>query len=313
MLACLPARFMRAALRTLVPAYANAVFVVYCRDLFEPLTSAEHVKAFLEQVPDDDETVATAASAHMPPLTVYCGGGRVICRDPECRKIIVPARAALLLSALMDGQNPVAELRAHLAPIFAGARKIVDYGAGIGLLARAAKDTAAEDGVIMAIETEPLRVRCLTANIDLARMYGRVLIMRERPLSLSAAECDAGTLQAIAWPAGHGSRTGDASCDVLHVDLDFGLDENLSGIVDFVARNSRPVVVLSRGLAGRTEPSGGTDETIVITRLQALGYRSETHNLTATASKLTVLRAASNGEQPSAVTGGDGQFKPPRI
>ena len=286
MLARLPARFLRTVLRRLLPVYANAVFVVYCREIFEPLASAEHVKAFLEQVPDEDETQYST----LPPLAVYSGDGRMICRDPDFRKIVVPARATVLLGALTSGRNPVAELMERLAPILAGAHRIVDYGAGIGLLALAAKEKAAPDCLVLAIEDDPLRIRCLEANIDLAGLYWRVKVLAERPARLQDICRDTETPAETAWPARRPRFDLALPCDALHIDLDFARDEDIGGIAAFLDNNGRPPVILSRGLAGLAGDGAGVDEKALVAGLRPLGYEAGADGARICLGALTVLR-----------------------
>lgn len=286
MLARLPARFLRKALRRLLPAYANAVFVVYCREIFEPLESGEHIKAFLGQVPDEDDALPAAA----PPLAVYSGHGRMICRDPDFRKIVVPARATALLSALMGGRNPVAELAERLEPVLSGARRIVDYGSGIGLLALAAKERARQDCMVAAIEDDAARLQCLNANVDLAGLYWRVEVMAERPPRLGDIGRGSGASTGMVWLADNGPRFDLAvPCDALHVDLDFIRDGEIGGIATFLNDNGRPPVILSRGLAGRAGDGAGMDGAALVASLQPLGYGAAYDGLAGNA-PLTVLQ-----------------------
>ncbi|MBN9070356.1 MAG: hypothetical protein J0H34_01915 [Rhizobiales bacterium] len=288
MLARLPARFLWSVLRRLLPSYANAVFVVYCREIFEPLVSAEHIKAFLAKVPDEAE----APPSSPPPLAVYAGQDRIICRDPDFRKIIIPSRERALLGALTGGRNLVAELTERLAPVLAGARRIVDYGAGIGLLALAAKEKAAHDCMVAAIEDDAVRIRCLNANIDLAGLYWRVEVMTERPQWLGDIGRDAGASAGTVWLAQNGPSFDLAvPCDVLHVDLDFAREDGIVGIAAFLDENGCPPVVLSRSLAGRAGEGPGADEATVVTSFQSLGYGAEVHDIRAGLGTLTVLRS----------------------
>ncbi|MCO5130175.1 MAG: hypothetical protein M9932_06365 [Xanthobacteraceae bacterium] len=285
MLARLPARFLRTVLRRLVPAYANAVFVVYCREIFEPLESAEHIKAFLEQIPDEDDIPPAA----QPPLAVYCGGGRMICRDPNFRKLIVPARAKALLTALMRGENPVAELAERLAPFLSGARRVIDYGAGIGLLALAAKEKAAPDCVVAAIEDDALWVQCLKANIDLAGLAARAEIVSERPRLGDIGRVH-GSSTDTAWLAIGGSRFDfTVPCDALHIDLDFARGDDIGGIAAFLDQNGRPPLILSRGLAGRME-STDVDEAALLASLRPLGYGTDIQATRCGPGSVTMLR-----------------------
>ncbi len=285
MLARLPARFLRTVLRRLLPAYANAVFVVYCREIFEPLESAEHIRAFLEQIPDEDEILPVAP----PPLAVYCGRGRMICRDPNFRKIIVPTRAKALLRVLIRGENPVADLAERLAPVLAGARRIIDYGAGVGLLALATKDKAAQDCVVAAIEDDAVWVQCLKANIDLAGLSSRVEIISERP-QFGDIGHPHGPSTDTARPAMSGSRFDFAPpCDVLHIDLDFVRGDDIGSIAAFFDGNGRPPVILSHGIAGRMERAG-VDEAALLAILRPLGYGAETEAARCGPGTVTLLR-----------------------
>lgn len=269
MLAKLPPDFSGEIVRRLVPSFANEVFVVYCREVFEPLTSAEHIKALLEQLP----AARVAVSDMWSPLAVYTGNGRMICRDRDFRKIVVPVRATRLIGALTRGKNPVARLRDAIAPALSGARKLIDYGAGIGLFAAAAGEVISRDAVILAVETDDVNIPCLVTNVEMTGLFWRTEFLTSRPTRLADTYGSAaGRRKKFLWVEKKVPVDLSGPCDALHIDLGFGLGGRRAELADFLTENGFPAIVLSHGLSIRPAKPAATDEAAIAEQLVSLGY-----------------------------------------
>ncbi len=258
----------------LLPGYANAVFAVYTRDAFATVTTPDHFRAFMEQIPQVDAMAPQPRAERFPPIAVHAGNGRMICRDPDFRKIIVPSASIRVLGALLEGQNIVSGLRELVRPLAANARMVVDNGAGIGLFAIACKDLLARDAVHLAIETEDTDIPALVANTELAGLFWRTMYMTSRPADFAdIADGPKGENEKFLWAERKLKLDLSRRCDLLHIDAGFGLGEASGTLTHWLEANGWPNVIVSDGLAMRQAQTadGGGD---VADALSSAGYRN---------------------------------------
>jgi hypothetical protein len=274
MLDRLPRWLPSAALRSMVPIFANEVFVIYGRDFPEPMMSAAHVRPFLEKI--GLEEAGSAEEEGSPrPLLVYTGDGRLICRDVQNRKLIVPSRHVVLIGALMARRSVISSLREAVAPAVTGARKVLDYGAGVGLFAMAANELMSGDAGYVALEHDDIDRRAMMSNVELAGLLWRTKFIAARPARLDEMIEDGPTAEGGRfWLQEHRAVDPATPCDVLHIDLDAGLERGVDEWRGFIERIRTPAVVLTRGLASRRPTADASPVDALEDVLRGLGYEA---------------------------------------
>lgn len=255
--------FLVAMVSRLRPVAANAVFVVYGSPRLGAEVSGDHVEAFLEIAPPAVRAALEAPQLRGQALMVFLGNGRMLCRDPEFRKIVVPSRPSALLAALADGDDVIGAIRERIAPALAGARRLIDLGAGCGLFLLAAKTVADEASLALAVEDDEALAACLKFNVDLGGLYWRTEFAavldgpRERQFVARHKTID--------WDPASG-------CDALHLDLGWDCRPQGRDLEGILTSRGRPTVVASHGLSTRIAPDAAARWRMMAATLAGCGY-----------------------------------------
>jgi hypothetical protein len=255
--------FLKSMIAELSPAFANAVFVVYASGVAFPVEK-QHVDAFLAVLPDHVRDGRDPGAAHRSmPLMVYLGDGRMLCRDPEYRKLVLPAKPSTLLAMIADGGNVVATIASGIVGPAASARRVVDLGAGCGLFLLAAHKMLASDARFLAVESSGPLMDCVRFNVDLGGLFWRTEF-QER--------IDSARDREFFGRGKDGSWDPDTDCDLVHLDLAYEQAPRGADLENFLKARTLPHVVLSHGLSTRMAPDAKALFDSAAMTLRALGY-----------------------------------------
>jgi hypothetical protein len=268
--------FLAEMLRCLAPTLANPVFVVYGRGDIE-VAHGPHVDSFLNLLPRAVHAAATnptrepsvgraAPVQQRKAFAVFLGNGRMLCRDPDNRKIVLPAKASMLLAALLDGENVVAAIHAKIAALASGARTIVDVGAGCGLFSLAAKAVVADNALFLAVEADPLLAQCVRYNVELSGLFWRTEFATG--LDSPRDRQFAGRHKNESWNPSH-------DADIVHLDVAYEKTPHGPELSRFLKERKFPAVVASNGLSTRNLETAADDFSTIEATLRQLGYQRE--------------------------------------